>query len=59
MLRTPRHLDWREGEAQGGRERRVNGREHGSVLQSASLAGMRGFFACTRMSTTVKGMQRE
>ena len=56
-MRTSRHLDWREGEARGGRERRVNGREHGSMLQSASLAGMRGFSACTRASTCVWKLQ--
>ena len=32
VLRTSRHLDWREGEARGGRERRVNGRVHADVL---------------------------
>ena len=44
VLRTSRHLDWREGEARGGRALRIGGGysagAHCSVLQSAQMAGM-------------------
>ena len=56
VMWMPRRIDCREGEARGGRERRVNGREHDSVLQSASLAGMHGFSACTHASTCFWGL---
>ena len=44
-------------EVVGGRG--VDGRERDDVLQSASLAGIRGFSARTRASTCVKWLQEE
>ena len=53
VMRMPRRVDWRARAARGGRERGVNGREHGSMLHSASLAGMCGFLPRPRMATCV------
>ena len=57
VLRTSRHLDWRKGEARGGGERHVNGREHADVLQSAQMAGTRGFFSRRHAPTCVWQLQ--
>ena len=40
-------------------ERGVNGREHADVLQSAQMAGIRGFSVRTRVSTCVWGLKGE
>ena len=57
VLRTSRSIDWRKGEARGGRGCRVNGREHADVLQSAQMAGTRGFFSRPHTPTCVWQLQ--
>ena len=57
VLRMSRHLDWRKGEARGGQERRVNGREHADMLQSAQMAGTRGFSSRPHAPTCVWQLQ--
>ena len=57
VLRTSRSIDWRKGEARGGRGCRVNGREHADVLQSAQMAGTRGFSSFPHAPTCVWQLQ--
>ena len=58
VLQTSRHLDWRKGEARGGRGRGVNARVLCHALQSMQMAGIRGFLrapALPLVSCSCKG----